>query len=1462
MSKINRFRVVNLNYNNNSIKIVDEIFNLNTDSALLSLRNGGGKSVLVQMLTAPFVNKKYRSTSSRPFDSYFTSNKATAILVEWRLDDKATYVLTGMLVRASQDLDSDEKLQMINFIYEYKHSSDVDISNIEFTKKTDKGIELKSYAKCLNMLEDYKKDEKFKFNYYDMSSNSASRTYFKELEKYQINHNEWESVICKLNKEESGLSNLFSNCKDVNGLVEKWFLKTIDRKLNSEENKVKNFKDITESYINNIKNSKSVIDKKDNILEFKSDGKEIENIIGDYVKLADEKLYREHYLSSFYHKLLDELNNCNRKIDDLINREWKLQEAIKISNYDKNSYEIYKIDTDIKNLIKLRNQMEIERESYNDNLDKTNKELHIFEIIKQNDKVLYEKSEIDKLEARLERRKMKYNDLKPKENELGSKIKTFYELQLKDRESDYKKNENELNDINKIIAKYENEILEVQSEVKMCIEEKGSMHAKMKNYGDYESDYNKKHNENLAFNLINEYNQGELDVRRIQLDDDIIRYDKDYKEAKQIDVDLDNLKNTIMSEEKENDIKEKDLGFKLKELNKVKLDFDNDIRERLNIFKYIQLSESNLYDTEKIKKCIIAKLNELDDLKNDYNQKINAYKKQKQRLIDGENIELTPDFVDKLADEDIKYTYGLNWLKNNKYDKEKNFSLIKNNPFIPYSIIVYSEADLDKLKQLDVYSFIAVPIILQTNIEAVVNYENIFFYTDFDVELLDEVNVAKVIDTIDKNILVLNEKCENKNKEYRNYMQKKSIIDRQDISAKQVARNLEDIEKCEKECQSVGIKKIELSNQLKKIYIDIQNNRDSIEKIKKIFDSLNIKKSELVKLCEKYYIYLEDKNRFGELERKLISSNEQIFSKNKLLLVRKYNLEISKEELRKLNDLLNEIKEKLLKVSSYESIDISDFEYNDMDISKIEISYREIISKYDNDEKLLQETLENANRKYSQEFNDLNALIGKYNINKSQYEDIKYDDLKVKNLEKKKEKLSSELEISNKEYNKKDSDVRVLYERRKNKLEELKRLCERDNPKPLAEIKSFDFDKDIALNQEKKKKIMKIKDSKIARRDSVNYVKESLSEFELLKNDENIIIEMEDINEWSNERISKHKGEYKRDYKIVIDKISNIKMNLINSISILSKKDIYQESFFKSPLDTLQKMIDNPHNMYEQLSITLDSFDNILAKLEADISVIDNEKDSIVKLYMDYIKDIDKNMKQIDNNSTIKIRDRSVKMLHVIVPNFDDNYNTYINRIVDYIDGIEVDCINLLNENKSAREYIDKKITTVKLYDNVVGNNNVNVKLYKIEASKEYQISWKEVSRNSGGEGFLSAFIILSSLLYFMRKDESDIWAKNNESKVLLMDNPFSKTQSYHLTKPLMDMAKKTNTQLICLSAVSGKDIYDRFDNIYVLDLIPSNYKSTEILESKQVKGNSDETEAANEITSSHIEVREQVKLF
>ncbi len=216
-----------------------------------------------------------------------------------------------------------------------------------------------------------------------------------------------------------------------------------------------------------------------------------------------------------------------------------------------------------------------------------------------------------------------------------------------------------------------------------------------------------------------------------------------------------------------------------------------------------------------------------------------------------------------------------------------------------------------------------------------------------------------------------------------------------------------------------------------------------------------------------------------------------------------------------------------------------------------------------------------------------------------------------------------------------------------------------------------------------------------------------------------------------------------------------------------------------------------------------------------------------------------------------------MKMLKIQLPSWEENQGVYRIRLQEFIDEVTKRGLAIFQKNENAQEYFGTQLTTRNLYDMVVGIGNVQIRLYKIEEQREYPITWAEVARNSGGEGFLSAFVVLSSLLCFMRKDDSDIFADRNEGKVLLMDNPFAQTNAAHLLKPLMDMAKKTNTQLICLTGLVGEAIYSRFDNIYVLNLIAASLRQgTQYLKAEHLRGSEPET-----MIGAHIEVVEQQEL-
>ncbi len=349
----------------------------------------------------------------------------------------------------------------------------------------------------------------------------------------------------------------------------------------------------------------------------------------------------------------------------------------------------------------------------------------------------------------------------------------------------------------------------------------------------------------------------------------------------------------------------------------------------------------------------------------------------------------------------------------------------------------------------------------------------------------------------------------------------------------------------------------------------------------------------------------------------------------------------------------------------------------------------------------------------------------------------------------------------------------------------------------------------------------------------------------------------EDFSKMDAGELRNFKGVLMRDHKQRERECQEAKESLAQVLNQVLRMKEFQEDSYRKPLESMAALLRHPDQILQQLAITLQSYDNLMEKLEVDISVVEKEKERIVELLQDYVWDVHQNLGKIDRNSTITIREKPVRMLKIQTPEWTENEKLYHLHLNDFVDEMTRKGLGIFERNENAQEYFGTQLTTRNLYDAVVGIGNIQIRLYKIEAQREYAITWAEVARNSGGEGFLSAFVILSSLLYYMRKDESDIFAEKNEGKVLLMDNPFAQTNAAHLLKPLMDMAKKTNTQLICLTGLGGESIYHRFDNIYVLNLLAASLRTgMQYLKAEHLQGKEPET-----MIVSRVQVSEQQEL-
>lgn len=1488
MSKINAVRFINLNYNNNAMKINDECMQFSGKSTLLSLRNGGGKTVLVQMMTAPFVHRGKQKTKDRPFESYFTTAKPSFILVEWLLDGGAGYVLTGLMVRKNQEI-SEEKtdaLEMMAIISEYKEPCMQDIHHLPVVEQNEKTMKLKSYNSCRKLFEDYKKDKKISFFCYDMSSPAQSRQYFYKLMEYQINYKEWETIIRKVNVKESGLSELFSDCRTEKELVEKWFLEAVESKLNKEENKVKNFQEILEKYAGKYKNIKEQLKRRDAIQKFKEAAEEIQINAEDFLVKEGEKAEQEKVIAAFIARLNVLYEEAEIERERQEEGRKKLQEELEFLKYEQLSCEFHEKNREKRNHASNREMIDLEKESLLRKQEKIQKKVHVFLCAKQQEMVNEDKQEWEIRKEKAAISRTKEENLEPERNRIGGQLSGYYEYRLSDNKEKQEAIKKQKLQIRKDISQQKDILNEYREKTKKITESKGSFRSLVRGYDNIEIKYNSNYRENLSRNILGVYEAGMLDIKQEMYDKEqkkSIQENKEQKEkSENTTEEIHRTERAI--EEKREKYFQKDSD--IKQAEKEKKGYEQELEERKDILKYLELPEEKLFAREEILHKAKIKMQELSSRRRTLEKKEDALQKEYKLLVSGRVMELPDNLKEEFEKLDVPVVYGMEWLKKNGFTEKKNKEIVSQNPFLPYALIL-TRQELKKLAERngETYTSFPVPIIERENLESIkldrtqsfVKMQDIHFYILFNENLLDEEKMEIMIEQKQKDIADIRETMQICKNEYEDYFHRFDVIKRQAVTKENWDKIQKKLQKLEKEKED--------------IFQNIQQARDTKQSLKKNFEILQKTLRELEKKIESqavrqrafkelrtaYAEYEENNKKLQEYEREEERlENRQHLTEEKISQLEENYRELSGQE----NSLFREeesIQNSCQKFAAYKEINRNvkagkllgvdstlrtdnnsgvKIIPSEAEVLKLEARYEAVTADISQELKELELEEEKALTRYHKSFGELRELCQKYNLKNSEWQNIIYDKREQLYQEAELEDYDKKIERKANLLNEEDKKIGILNSQLEGILKQIVSECGKGDP--LEEEKISQKDLESAKNQTKYQ--LSELERKIAFSEkAIQKYRENLtalSEYNNFSADEEIHFE-QDFKKMSEKELRDFKGMLIRDYNDIIRCVQKCRETLAQTLNKIARQEAFQDASYKTPLENMLKVCDNAAKVLRQLNITLESYDSLMKQLEVDISLVETEKKNVTELLEDYVQNIHKNLEKIGRNSTIKIREKSIKMLKVILPVWEDNEKLYSLRLSDLVDEITEEGIRLFENNENAQEYIGRKVTSKNLYDTVVGTGNVQIQLYKIEEQREQQISWNQVAKNSGGEGFLSAFVILSSLLDYMRKDDSDIFMDKNEGKVLLMDNPFAQTNAEHLLKPLMNLADKTNTQLICLTGLGGESIYNRFDNIYVLNLIEAHLRNgIQYLRPEHKKGEEVKVET---ILPTHIEVEEML---
>lgn len=208
MPKINRIRIINFAYNDDAREITDETFRFyDGENALLNLANGGGKSVLVQLMMQPIL-PDLKMQKRKMADYFKKGTSPTYVILEWKLDNpvRREYLMTGIAI-APRTSASDEsgRIHYFTFGNYYRQASPFDLQSLPFVRQ-EKGRQfLMPFEKARESVKKIASSNREAFYF----SREDAREYRKKLMEFGISQEEWKNIIVRMNNDEGGITELF-----------------------------------------------------------------------------------------------------------------------------------------------------------------------------------------------------------------------------------------------------------------------------------------------------------------------------------------------------------------------------------------------------------------------------------------------------------------------------------------------------------------------------------------------------------------------------------------------------------------------------------------------------------------------------------------------------------------------------------------------------------------------------------------------------------------------------------------------------------------------------------------------------------------------------------------------------------------------------------------------------------------------------------------------------------------------------------------------------------------------------------------------------------------------------------------------------------------------------------------------------------------------------------------------------
>lgn len=1425
MPKMNRIRVANIQYDG---KIIRDL-HLNCyggENVLLNLANGGGKSVLVQLLQQPILPES--KIHQREMYSYLSQEHPSYIFIEWKLDNtQKEYLLTGIVMSRQISSEDRNRVRYFTFVNAYKNSNEFDIENIPFIQKNGDIIEYKSYDTCMQLIN--QKKGSFELNSY---GREEQKTYRQKLAEYGIFTEEWK-IISKMNENEGGVDELFKDCKTSDSLVNKWILKVISE---GNEEEGKELKEMFVSLMEEIIEQEKNIKEKEILEEFKVKIEEQEIPLKHLLEQLEEESKIEADICNTYWLLKNLSEENQEKINRIAEQMMQYQRELEQIEYEEISEEYYKFE----------NNLEFIKEEKEKKLEEVEKQKRILENANMQYRIqkvaLLAQKEKESI-AKLKVLNLKRAELESESSTDGQVLKIEYTLQKK-----YKEKVKELNDKINILQK-ENEQIKTdiinrkkqnelnQEQLLKLSSEIGRIAEKCSQFEQEEKRLFNELQIYLHRNLLDELEEKE--VGKVK-DSFIVQIENLKRELEQDEKQIESIKSLKEQEEQ----RQEERRNKIDELGKL----DTQNKERYGIFKeqeeqireilkFHRITEPNIFEkTENIAILMEKQAN----LKNKIEiciKQINQINEYMIEVNEG-GVHTAKEVRRMLENAHIDYITGEEYLK--KQDEKFRKGLLEKNPLLPYCFIVTPE-DLQKIKELEmkeeasklslVITFKQINQTLEKQ-KKMVQLNEMYFLSIYHQDCFSN-NLGKYG--------VKLEEIENKKKQYEKELQ---IVEKHIYSLEQF--NYLEKDKIQME---QGLVSFEKQIQMYKEEIENAKNQNvqRIAEIEKIGENKKFREKTLEKIQiqqKEFLSYLVENDNyiFNKKEQARYKDEKQKLEQE----IRCFTNEIETLESNEgenatqksaLSKYLEETTKKQLRIPKREQQEILP-----ETIEELEVRYEELTKKYDSNRKQLEEQISFWSERLEETRRDKQKDYG--DIPEERYITVHYSE-EVEDLAK--EKIDEEekmLQYKNEEFGKLNNEYIKISTKFQTIQEALNKLGKTEAVSASQIKGNYDFRKN------------KIEENKQSDKEKETKLKEENQKIQKQMNSIERNVAVEDISTV----IAENEIEFKTiDLPELLKQYQHLKQENRKDKDIIFRQKVQLENNYQNKHRIITAFLENIrlvnaegdfttfYFIYEKMLECLNALANYIGVLNMSLQNIEQDKSNILHHAVKQGVMLYQEMKKISDTSKIKIGDRYIQILKIEIPQeLKDGVEQRVESHLNYcIQSLREECKQIEDKRKIIETRVANMLSDRQLLNLTLDLEMIRVKLYKfdIENKNSGLKLWEEVIvENSGGQKFIACFALISALIEYTRRKELELKGETDKieaSKVFILDNPFGKTSSKHLLEPMMEISKKFNIQMICLSDLSQSSITDKFTLIYQLALRSGKYtnKSFLMIEDKRVNG-------------------------